>query len=325
MSNILLIVVAASSVSAQPPDFYRSVDRIVWVVDDVERVTEAWRKVGLARLDKREEIDLLCQFRGSPAKSKVRLGCGFLGDVRVEWVQPLSGENAYSKFLKEHGNGIFSLVHRVPDMAALQRELDRLGSAGADILQRSERTTPPGVVHDVYLDTAPQGKYVLGLIQVAADSEPAPPVIAPEKKIVQFAFAVHYLKPVSAFWEKLGLGPMALNRGNLSDVRYKGTPIGPELLFGWQRNRKVPYEWLQPASSPNVFDDHMRAHGEGIHHLALTVDDLDKATAQWTQLGHAVVQSGKWGEEGKKGSGRFAYIDTESAGGMMIELLWNHR
>jgi hypothetical protein len=35
--------------------------------------------------------------------------------------------------------------------------------------------------------------------------------------------------------------------------------------------------------------------------------------------------SGAWGERGKKGYGRFAYMDTQAAGGIDIELLWNYK
>ena len=35
--------------------------------------------------------------------------------------------------------------------------------------------------------------------------------------------------------------------------------------------------------------------------------------------------SGGWGEEGKPGSGKFAYVDTEEFGGESIELLWSYK
>ena len=41
--------------------------------------------------------------------------------------------------------------------------------------------------------------------------------------------------------------------------------------------------------------------------------------------GYKVSMSGGWGDEGKPGSGNFAYIDLESTGGESIELLWNFK
>jgi hypothetical protein len=45
----------------------------------------------------------------------------------------------------------------------------------------------------------------------------------------------------------------------------------------------------------------------------------------WKTLGFEVSQSGAWGEKGKPGSGRFAYVDTDAIGGVTIELLWNYK
>jgi hypothetical protein len=74
-----------------------------------------------------------------------------------------------------------------------------------------------------------------------------------------------------------------------------------------------------------VYEDHLKAHAEGFHHLGINVDDMDQGIAEWTRPGFAVSQSGGWGEEGKPGSGRFAYIDTDAIGGVTVELLWNYR
>ena len=82
-----------------------------------------------------------------------------------------------------------------------------------------------------------------------------------------------------------GLGAMAFNSGNLNDVKYWGKPVDIQQNFGWQRGRKIVYEWLSPVTSPNVFDDHMKAHGEGIHHLAVTTPGMEKAVAEWTTAG----------------------------------------
>jgi hypothetical protein len=59
--------------------------------------------------------------------------------------------------------------------------------------------------------------------------------------------------------------------------------------------------------------------------MAFDVGDMDRAIAEWKQGGYAYVMGGAWGESGKRGSGRFAYLDTQSAGGIDVELLWNYR
>jgi glyoxalase/bleomycin resistance protein/dioxygenase superfamily protein len=319
-SRTLLFALAAWPAIAQVPEFYRSVDRVSWVVDNLDRVTLGWEKAGLWRLERRHDVDLPVVFRGAASSAQVRTATGFLGDLRVDWVQPLGGENAFAEFQKKHGSGVFSLVHRVPTLEAYEREIERLRALGVGILQSGERRTGEGVVRYCYFDTEPEGKYVLGLIHLTEGLTEAAPPDGP--KIVQFAFAVHDLKPVSAYWAKLGLGAMSFNQGNLSDVHYWGKPIPIQQNFGWQRSRKVPYEWLQPVTSPNIFDDHMNKYGEGIHHIGVNVPDMEKSVAEWSQAGFKVASSGRWGTRDQPGSGRFTYVDTEPIGGVTTELLW---
>src|SRR6266545_4709084 len=68
--------------------------------------------------------------------------------------------------------------------------------------------------------------------------------------------------------------------------------------------------------------EYLKAHGEGPHHLGFDALDIDKVVGEWSALGFPPLQSGAWGEKGKPGSGRFAYLDTEGIGGVLIELLW---
>jgi hypothetical protein len=74
---------------AQVPEFYRSVDRVTWVVDDLDRVTAGWDKVGFLKIEHRGDIEMPVTFRGQATKAKVRMATGFLGDVRVTWIEPL--------------------------------------------------------------------------------------------------------------------------------------------------------------------------------------------------------------------------------------------
>jgi hypothetical protein len=62
-----------------------------------------------------------------------------------------------------------------------------------------------------------------------------------------------------------------------------------------------------------------------IHHIAFDTADLDKTIAQWKAAGYTLAQSGDRGEKGTAGWGKFAYIDTDAAGGLTVELLWNYK
>ena len=320
--RLLLLSLAAWPALAQLPDFYRTVNRMSWVVGDLDRATQGWSKLGFAQIRDLGEVELPeVQYRGQPAAVKVRVASGSLGDVRVDWIQPLGGQNAYTGFLKEHGDGVFALLHRVPTLEAFNKELERLRGLGVNVFESG--TLEDGAVRYAYLDTAAQGKYVLGLVCLPPGLEREPPPSA--TKISQFAFVARDPKAASRFWEKLGFPAMTFTHGATRDPRYRGQPGQFDQELGWQRHGKVAYEWILPLKGPNVYEDHLKVHGEGIHHLGLPVEDMDNAIREWGAAGFAVAQSGAWGEAGKKGSGRFAYIDTDPIGGLTIELLWSFR
>ncbi|NWG14088.1 MAG: VOC family protein [Acidobacteria bacterium] len=174
------------------------------------------------------------------------------------------------------------------------------------------------------MDTYAKGKYVLGLI---ASDEPqndsAPDSCA--LRLSQYAFVSRNMRSAAAYWKGLGFPEMTFTHGLLRDLQYRGQPGRFDQELGWQRHGGIVYEWIQILKGPTVYEEFLEAHGEGFHHLAFDVADMDKAIARWSGLGYLNVQSGAWGEHQKPGSGRFAYIDTEPIGGVVIELLWNFR
>jgi len=94
---------------------------------------------------------------------------------------------------------------------------------------------------------------------------------------------------------------------------------------GWQRHAQMPCGRIQPLRGPNVNEDHMARHGEGFHHLAFDVEDMDAAIRRGESLGYPATMSGGRGERRKARSGRFANVDSHAIGGTDIELLWHHR
>jgi catechol 2,3-dioxygenase-like lactoylglutathione lyase family enzyme len=308
--------------SAQLPDFYKEVAEVHWVVADLDAVLRGWSKFDFPPDRQSDETNNAVNPQGRPVTGRQRVARGHIGGVSVVWIQPASGKNAHSEFLKRHGDGIFSLMHRVPTIEALDREVARLRTSGIPELQRGTIEKGERSETYVYFDTAREGKYVLGLIHTPG--LPAPPEKA-DMRTAQYAFVVKDMRPVSAFWAKLGFPPLSYTHPALSNLRYHGQPGTFDQELGWQRHGKIEYEWIVPLQGPTVYRDFLDAHGEGVHHLAFEVPDLDHAIAHWASFGIRSVQSGSWGVEEKPGWGRYAYIDTEPFGGVMIELLWNFR
>lgn len=297
---------------AQLPEFYRNVHGMVWVVKDVDEVAAAWMKLGLAEVVRHGEVKQRIEYRGKPGMARLKWVSGRLGPVLVDFYQPLEGTNAWSDFLARHGDGVMSLVYLAGSPDALERETERLKAAGVSVLQRADGR--------VYFDTEPNGKYVLALAARARTT-----TAAAGPRITQFAFVVSELAPVFSYWKKLGFPEFSVTHPALTDLFYRGRPAAYEQDLGWQRHGAVPFEWcVPPAGTPSVYAEYLKKHGEGVQHIAFSVPDMDAAIVHYKSLGFAAVQGGGWGEAGKPGSGRFAYLDTDAAGGLTIELLWNY-
>ena len=339
MKRIMLVLVSAGffyiSGLAPPawgqlPEFYKTVSQVKWVVGDLDQVTAGWSRLGFRDIQQHGVLELKdAQFRDKPATMKLRRATARLGGLDVEWVQPLDGKNAYAEFLNKHGDGIFSLVHRVPTLDSFKQELPLLCLMGLDVLQRESYEDAQEVVKTAYLDTEEEGGYVLGL---SYDSRPACCEASTgsqdspyQLQHSQFAFVVRNPQPVSLFWKRLGFPELSLTHSVLRDLSYRGQPGFFDQELGWQRHGKVVYEWCIPLKGPSVYEDHLKRHGEGLHHLGFQVNDIDRVIRSWKTLGFQVSQSGAWGDAGKPGSGRFAYVDTDSIGGVTVELLWNYR
>ncbi len=320
MKAMLLPVLLAASAFAQLPEFYKQVDRVVFVVPDLDKALAAWKPSGAVQIFGTQTAEFEAEYRGKSGQHSIRFAVGRFGDVLANWVEPASGNNAFSDFLKTHGPGMMSIMHRVGSLSELDAEVARMKRLGVGVLQRG----PMGDDGSEYVmfDTEAAGKYVLA---VSFQPTPAPPASPDTRKVTQFAFLVRDEKAVSAYWAKLGWPEMSVTHPELHGLTYRGTPGDFRARLGWQRHGKVVYEWVIPEKGPSTWHDHLEKHGEGLYHLAFDVEDMDRAVAEWTKAGYPYAMGGAWGEAGKRGSGRFAYVDTQSAGGIDVELLWNYR
>jgi len=251
-----------------------------------------------------------------------------LGGAQVNWIQPLDGESVFQDFHMEHGDAAMSLVHRFLEVEDLKSEMERLDGLGVGVLDKISIKTAEGELAFVLMDTEQEGKYVLGFtygdngLQIHT---PLCDINRLELRLSQYAFAIRDPELVSDYWEKIGLPGLEISHPQLGNPKYYGQPADHELTQGWQRHGDIPYEWCIPVKAPIVYEDHIRKHGEGIHHLAFSVEDMDAVLEDFNSQGFVVSMGGTWGETGKPGSGRYEYIDLEMAGGLTMELLWSYR
>lgn len=305
----------------QLPDCYKKVDRVVWVVQDLNQVVKGWKDLGFRDFINYGMVPLRMEGR----QVNVYMASGNLGGAHITWIQPNSGDHVFSRFLESNGDGAFALMHRVGSIKALDSEVNRLKGTGVEVLARGDVETDAGKVSFVMMDTREKGKYVLGLLEGPDDLSETSGNNEVGLDFSQFAFAIRNPKPVSKYWEKLGFPAMEVTPGTSWGKEYYGEPADFEMNLGWQRHGNIVYEWCIPLRGPTVYHDHIEKYDEGIQHFGFGVPDMDEAIAFFESKGYRISMSGGWGDKGKPGSGRFAYVDTEQIGGETIELLWSYK
>lgn len=305
---------------------FKHVEHLGWVVKDLDGVVAYWEKLGLKNIRRAGMVELTdVTWRGRKAPTKMKQAIATIGDVRLQWIEPVAGENTYSEFLQKHGDGVHHVAYTVPTDTRWREQIAAFRAKGVDVVQEGSWQGQRGRGLFAYLDTAPRGGgMTIELVHdpdAAASAPAAAPQDAPFTKITQYAFVVRDLKKVSDYYESIGLGPLPFDRMISTDRAYRGRPVPFEMYLGWGRQGDVPFEWIQSLVGPNVYEEHLAAHGEGFHHLGFNVRDMDAAIALMKERGAAVTQSGGWDMPTSKG--RFAYFDTDRFGGVTTELLWN--
>ena len=73
-----------------------------------------------------------CTYKGKPSDATWVLALAWVGDTQLELMQPLSGENVYTEFLKKKGEGIHHIKEWVDDCEAAIAEYRK---KGIDVIQ----------------------------------------------------------------------------------------------------------------------------------------------------------------------------------------------
>ena len=160
-----IILSLLGTCSAEMPGCYKTVNRVTWLVQDIDKVRPAWVALGLTDIQEYPNITLTGQYHGKPATIYAWEITGRLGNLMVEMIQPAEGQlNAFNDFLMKHGDGIFSIVHEVSSKKEMEKEIQRMNSLGVGVLQQLTTRRQNAPITFTYFDTEPQGKFVLGLV-----------------------------------------------------------------------------------------------------------------------------------------------------------------
>jgi methylmalonyl-CoA/ethylmalonyl-CoA epimerase len=125
--------------------------------------------------------------------------------------------------------------------------------------------------------------------------------------IDHIGIAVKSIDEALAFWQgSLGIQCTGVEEVEEQKVKTAFLPVGD-----------TEVELLEPTSGESPVAKFMEKRGEGIHHLAIRVENLEAALAELKEKGIRLIdEKPRYGAGGAK----IAFVHPKSTGGVLLEL-----
>ena len=140
------------------------------------------------------------------------------------------------------------------------------------------------------------------------------------KTVTQIAVIVRDIEKSAKAWGKLfGIEPPSwfiTDKHDKALTNYKGEPTDGQAKLAFIDMDNLVIELIEPVGGPSTWQEYLDAHGEGVHHIAFQVVDMNTQIAILENLGFPLVQRG-----GKQENGWYSYIDSIPHLGVALELL----
>jgi|GraSoiStandDraft_5_1057265.scaffolds.fasta_scaffold65079_2 catechol 2,3-dioxygenase-like lactoylglutathione lyase family enzyme len=133
----------------------QSPTQIAWVTTDLDATETAL--TGL--LGVRKWVRILdvhfapetCSYHGKPADFVASISLSYLGDMQLELISPVRGENIYSDFLRESGPGLHHICVEVQSPEQFDAACSDAEALGAAVVQQG---VMPGGIQFAYVSAA---------------------------------------------------------------------------------------------------------------------------------------------------------------------------
>jgi catechol 2,3-dioxygenase-like lactoylglutathione lyase family enzyme len=235
-----------------------------------------------------------------------------MGGVDIELIQPAEGPSLYQEFLDSKGDGIHHIAFSVDDVDESVANLAKQGIG----VSFSGKWQGGGFA---YVETDAVGGIIIELLQGYKKKEMDKNLVdSPFSNFIHVGVVVKDLDKTIEFLSSLGIGPFEIPvvpplKGTSS---FRGKPY-PSFAGKLKTKRAkmggFELHLYQPVEGETPFKEFLDLKGEGIHHLAFHVDDIDKEFARLTKHDIGVLFEGKWNVGG------FTYFETP-VGGLVLEL-----
>ena len=307
------------------------INQICFAVKDIKKASVSWAKllgtvVPQPFLTAPEEFSQV-KYYGEPTKARNKLAFFNTPGVQIELVEPDTVPNLMRECL-EKGEGY---NHFAVDVDKISETLESMEEKYT-VAQSGEFYPDNG--RYAFLDTREKYKTLIELLEFegAKTDEPLSPPTGDNQyegkpllgtnKIAQLCFVVKDVEAArDAFCNMLGVEKSTILESpdpEIAKVKLRGESTEAKNRFTFIDTPRIQIELVEPdSSSPSTWQEHLEKHGESAHHIAFFVDSVDEKKALLNVLGFPTIQEGFFFD----GNGKYAYMDTTSEYGIIIELL----
>jgi catechol 2,3-dioxygenase-like lactoylglutathione lyase family enzyme len=132
----------------------------------------------------------------------------------------------------------------------------------------------------------------------------------------QICIVVYDLKKTAEYYQNvLGIGPFVFPEIIYDTMTYYGKPENGFWEMAFARMGALELEFSCPVRSPSIYEDFLKEHGEGLHHIGFDVPNIDEIIDRAESLGIKALMTGRTAKGG------FAHLDTTQQGGTIFEII----
>jgi catechol 2,3-dioxygenase-like lactoylglutathione lyase family enzyme len=136
----------------------QSPTQIAWVTSDMDATETALTGLlGVRKWVRIPDVHFApqtCSYRGKPADFVATISLSYLGDMQLELITPVRGENIYSDFLRESGPGLHHICIEAQTPERFDAALREAAEQGAPVVQQG---LMPGGLQFAYVSAPEAG------------------------------------------------------------------------------------------------------------------------------------------------------------------------
>lgn len=305
--------------------------QIGMVVKNAEQSAEQYRRVLGFDIPQTAHLTEVVEqtqatYHGQPMTGRAKIIAFDIGDIQLEFIEPVGEGTVWYDFLTQHGEGLHHFALPASDTTAAT---EAFKEKGYQVIQQGYFGDRATGGQYTYLDTDKDLGVVIELLQVFGERGQRTTTEHPADKglgtnrITQLGIIVRDIQAsIGRYVDVLALpqAPIIQTSGyDRSKTTYLGENSEATAKLAFFNLGQVQIELIEPDAHPSVWREYLETQGEGVQHIAFQVADTDQAMEHLDKHGIGVIQQGLYADA----SGMYTYVDSQQQQAICIELLHN--